>query len=164
MISWIRSGVVLRLMSMTFILALVAACSTPECDQYRVLLESDLDRSALEQWADEVAFRRELAASDYELGYLSGPGRHGALRDASGSSLPDALLNFTYWIPLELPEVRPLGGEKARPDAIFVGRKSFQGLVIARGALEDVIKTLQLPDKSVAKTKSERIGIVCYSD
>lgn len=139
------------------LLALVASCTPSDgCDEYRSLLGSSDARADLARWADEQIFARTFESQDFDtLGFV-GPGKGGAnfALELAGIQLPATLTGYT---------VRSVGPDRYRPDVIFLGKRRYQGLLIARGELEASLSRTTI-DRSRVEKLDGRFAMMCYAE
>lgn len=149
-----------------FILLVLTGCQSSACDPYREVLASESDVNSLTEWADATIFSRQLSRSEYVMGRLAGPGRNGAL--------PHEFVKFGYieemivskrnaWtslFPQSEIEIRPIGLEEL-PSAVFIGHRSFRGLIVSRRAFDSPDTSKFVPPDWL-DSQLNRVGVVCY--
>lgn len=146
-----------------FLMATLSGCASVECDQYRHLLSDDSARKEVVGWANENFFENEILSSDIIPGGLVGPGKWRVRPDGRLSSLPKSLNSIIGSIA-DLPlDVRLLGSDHLHPDAIFIGRKSFRGLLISKSGMQSTLKELEFSDRDIIASEN-RLAILCYQE
>ena len=144
----------------------LSGCLDGECTQYKKFTGDTPERRQLIAWADEKIFSAHLSATDRRVGDLNGPGRW-SIRPISGEPLmlPSALRSMRYWVDGPPPEIRILE-ESSKNDVvgIFLGRRSFQGLVVSKASIRELMPEISSrPNRDLIAT-GNRVAILCYSD
>lgn len=128
-----------------------------ECGEYRKILNDDVLRAQLLQWADGEIFSRTFEKKDFDevLGFV-GPGRHGAdlSIDRSGIKVPAWLDGYA---------IRSVGPNRFHPDVLFVARRRFQGIIITRDDFERSLSGTNI-DKSGVEERDGRLAMICGMD
>lgn len=126
-----------------------------ECDRYARIVESDVLREEVANWADALFRGHAAVQSDFTLGRLIGPGRNGAFsRKGIAAALPKGL---------DSVEVRPLGKDRVVPDGLFLGHANFRGLVIARISIEHLVENTEISNDAFVRVAA-RVGYICYNE
>lgn len=131
-------------------------CTSHECRYYKSVIADDEKARALEAWADEEVFNNTYTNEDYgsDLGIV-GPGRS-VFSGSSGVSVP-AFWNGPYGA---ISSVRVLGADLTRPEGVFLGERSFAGIVIARESLEEMLAKSKMTSEGLDGTNG-RIAAMC---
>lgn len=124
-----------------------------QCNAFRDYVDDSEKTREIVEWADQYIFSRTFSQSDITLGAAVGPGRLGALSlERTRIALPDPLRGY---------EIRPLGNNLAQPAGVFIGPRSFRGLIVSRGPLTEMLSAL----KYTGEPKDEamdRVIWTCY--
>jgi hypothetical protein len=128
-----------------------------DCGEYKKILNDNMQRAQLLQWADSEIFSRRFEKKDFEevLGFV-GPGRNGAdlSIDRSGIKVPAWLNGYA---------IRSVGPDKYHPNVVFVARRRYQGILITRGEFEESLKGTNI-DKSGPEERKGRLAMICAVD
>jgi hypothetical protein len=132
----------------------ISGCAGSECDNYEKLVSEREFNDSLLKWADQWIFSDRLDDEYFRMGSLSGPGRYGDSIDLAkiGASLPSGLQGA---------EVRALGQDRNFPEAVFIGFRRFQGIVIGRAELKITLNGEQI---ETAKYSRDRIAVFCSEE
>jgi hypothetical protein len=142
--------------ALSLLMLAASGCAHSECEELETLvLDQDFRRSMVD-WSDRWAFSAELDSDNFRMGNLSGPGRYGDSIDlgALGAILPEGM---------EGAEVRIISGERTRPDAIFVGYRRFQGIVVGREELQNSLVRSRV-DVNAIDGVGKRIAVLCSTE
>ncbi|MEJ1095808.1 hypothetical protein V9L00_04320 [Pseudoxanthomonas sp. CCNWLW206] len=131
----------------------LSGCKAVECGKYYRLASDGESYLAVREWADREVFGRSFTESDLRSGSLIGPGRR-AISRKIGMNLPEELVGS---------EVRILGQDWENPDAIFIGKVRFQGIVVTRNGMSESLAAVGLSPKLLDSAK-ERIAVMCYQE
>lgn len=120
----------------------ISGCALSKCQDFEELVDNSVANTELAEWADRWIFRDPLPKEVFMMGNLSGPGRYGNSINLErlGAVLPASLLGA---------EVRIVSNDRESPEAIFIGFRRFEGIVVGRDKL----------DRSLAGTRIDAIAI-----
>lgn len=136
-----------------------SGCSAAECQYYADAARDDVVARRLEGWADATVFPRRFASSDLVSdATLVGPGRR-SFSHTSGVAPPPFLRGPTNAIR----RVRPVGPDESLPAAIFIGERSFAGLIIARHAVTGDLASAGI-DATALVAVNGRVGVMCRNE
>lgn len=110
-------------------------------------------REEVAQWADSQLFARSFSGQDFVLGNLHGPGRMEAISLVRANIvLPEMLAGS---------EVRIIYFEDSGyPGAIFIGDRAYEGIIIARTKLGDVVESSEITADAFPDLEG-RVALVC---
>lgn len=131
----------------------LSACKEIECGKYYRFTSNDESYLAVRDWADREVFAQTYADGDLRSGSLLGPGKR-ALSRKIGMNLPEGLAGS---------EVRVLGSNWKYPDAIFIGKARFQGLIVTRRGMRESLADIGLSSELLDSTKG-RVAVMCYQE
>jgi hypothetical protein len=135
------------------------SCASYECRYYKSVIADDETARTLEAWADQEVFNGTYAYKDYHSDLsIVGPGRR-TFSNSSGVSVP-AFWNGPY---SAISSVRVLGADLTRPEGVFLGERSFAGIVIARESLEEMLAKSKMTSEGLDGTNG-RIAAMCRRD
>lgn len=151
------------LMMLCLLCVCISGCAQTSCAPYDRLAKSDSGRLEIVNWVDQMFFLRGLSDDDFGGGNLVGPGRVGVFRRAFyQESLPASLGQIEKIIgPIE---IRPMGADRKNPEAVFIGGKSFQGIVITRREFTDSFAILGFSVDENFRRMDHRMGVMCFVD
>ena len=137
----------------------LSGCQDSQCNRLKMIVENPKHSLELEKWADENFFSRRFEPSDFDSsGGLVGPGRRSVKRDI-GLEVPEAVFPTQDWIMT----MRPLGPNSDSPEGIFIGERSFLGILIARGSLSDLLQKTGM-SSDVSELTNGRVAVICGRD
>jgi hypothetical protein len=137
------------------VMSQLGACQWRECNELTKLVQSDKNVSTLEVWADSAVFDRTFERGDLGDTGLVGPGRYG-LRGDIGIIPPSQ--NFA--IP-ENWSIRLLGSDFRSPEGIFIGQRSYLGIIVARTDLRATLKSARI---QITDFENGRVAVMCGRD
>lgn len=142
-----------------------SGCRQLECGQYEAFVDDTPQHRELLQWADATIFATPLAARDLVPSFLAGPGSY-RIRSLAEKplQLPPALANFRHWLGGGPPEVQLMGEDKTLPAAIFIGKKSYRGVVVARADIGAAVGADKPGGKENIWKMRDRVAIICYRE
>jgi hypothetical protein len=134
-------------------LPLLTSCEKIECGQFDQALDDEKLSVQLLAWADTKFFHGAISADEMSEFGSVGPGRMKYQPSRADEPLPDFVKNL---------EIRLLGPQPLAPIGIFLGnpKSSFRGLIIANGAIDDVLRFERIPAIEVLK-KGQHMAIIC---
>jgi hypothetical protein len=140
-----------RLLCVAALFAFLTGCESFECGRYRGFVENNEKYNELVEWADSKIFARAIVAEDVAHFGLVGPGRRRLQGRGGRSYQPPSLIDV---------EIRLIGEDPYNPNAIFLGRSSFKGLIVSRGEVDAVIPLSSVqPDEVLSK--NGRAALIC---
>lgn len=141
-----------------------SGCVPADCESYRTSIEKENVRERIESIADTYIFSDSLAMADITSGGLVGPGEW-RLRNSTELAHDLEFLRPKEFISKGPSfQIRLLGDKIESPDAIFIGLKSYRGLIVGRGEIEKVIQDLKFRADRDIYYSSGRIAVICYDD
>ena len=143
----------------------LTACRSMECGHYEVFVEDSAEHRELVQWADATVFATPLSSRDLVPTFMAGPGKFRIRSIAEKPlSLPPALAEFKHWLGGGPPEIQLMGDDKTSPVAVFIGKKSYRGLVVARSDIGAAIGADKPgAEKDIWKV-GNRVAVLCYRE
>lgn len=141
---------------MFFVGWLLTGCKYIECGEYNRYVDDKEANEQLLRWADANVFNREFTDADLRVGSIVGPG--GRFKSIS---IERSDLHVPKWF--EDHELKVLGPDQYKPNVIFVGKRRYQGLIIARRTLEDSIAGTEVILDLLEK-RTERVAVICYQE
>lgn len=153
---------VMRKVGITLWLVLLSGCAGAECDRYAEVVASASEVHEIQAWSDSKIFSVRVRQDGLVSGGLVGPGKWRA-RASVVATLPTALFERHLLAGGPTLQVRLLGDDPSVPDAIFIGRKSFLGLIVARGQLSEAVKRLGISPQYISAT-NDRVAVLCFQD
>lgn len=140
-----------------------SGCGQVPCVPYDRIARSDSSRMEIISWADQMFFLRMLDDDDFGGGKLVGPGQAGVFRRSIyQESLPASLRKLEQL--LGSIEIRPMGMDRKNPEAIFIGIKSFQGIIITRRDFSDSFAIMGFSADGNFRIIDRRMGLMCFVD
>jgi len=123
------------------------------CSAWKRLLTDVKPREEVLKWADSQIFSRTFSQGDLTWGRLHGPGRMKAISlQRTGIELPNNISGA---------EVRIIYLDSdSVPGGVFIGHRSYQGVIIARATLADVAAASEITADAFPSEK-DRIALVC---
>lgn len=130
-----------------------SADDTNACATWKQLLADEKSKEEVLKWADSQIFSRAFSQRDLTLGRLHGPGRLEALSlQRTGIELPNSLSGA---------EVRVIYLDSdSVPGAIFIGHRSYKGVIIAKLTLAEVVAASEITADAFPD-QDGRIALVC---
>lgn len=136
------------------LLVLLGGCKAVDCGEYYPYSVSPGHRAEVVSWVDTHLMAQPLDPRVLWLGQMPGPGKRAVSLQTLGVMLPAGL---------EGAEVRILGPDPTRPAAVFIGRRRYQGVLIARESMPAALPALNLtPD--VLDAMNGRVAVMCYQE
>ena len=136
-----------------------SSCTTYECAHYKAVLKDKEEVRKREHWADINVFGKKYTMEDYEIDLsIVGPGRRVFNRE-SGVSIPD------FWNgPFhDISRVRALGDDLTQPEAVFLGERSFAGILIARSTIDEMLTKSKISAPGL-DGENGRVAAMCRRD
>lgn len=137
-----------------FSIFFLSSCKRIECGKYDRFISDGRDREKLLSWVDANIFDRTFRDDELRGGELIGPGRRfkSIFMERSNIVVPGWLSGY---------EVRILGPDQYKPDAVFIGARSFKGLVVTRGELLSSLQGTDVKPEWLDRIE-KRVATMCY--
>jgi hypothetical protein len=139
----------------TIVMCSLYSCNSISCEEYYDKFADEAFKKNIIEWSDSQIFGKKFDSTDFIIGRLIGPGDPRSTFSNSSKKIkfPESINGY---------EIRVMNNDKYNPEAIFFGKRNFQGFVVTRLPINSysdgrVVKIGKL-DK-----QDERIGVVCVS-
>lgn len=142
----------------------LCGCAEAECNQYRSAIEDEKLRQDILEWADGAFFEIAIKPDEIVSGGLIGPGDWRVRSREILARLPVGISSGSWFSEGRALEVRLLGENPLSPHAVFLGRKSYKGLVISKGEIISTLKELEFRIDRDVQAPSGRLAILCYQE
>lgn len=133
-----------------------------ECDHYLAISQDKQRMAVLKAWAEASVFQRSFDASDFvsPAGFV-GPGWRQFTHE-SGVIVP---AGYRDHLGSKL-SVRLLGVDSAAVDGVFLGARSYAGLVVARRSIDELLdrKLLVMGSHEMHGNQNDVIAVICRKD
>lgn len=133
------------------LVSFLSGCSSSDCLRYEKYVNHREDNAEITQWADKEIFQKKLGNEDLGTGFLAGPGK-GTIMGHGREALKK--------LGLGAEEVWWIGPDQHFPDGIFVGRSSYNGLIIAKRSIADLESASGYSLKD--DKQLNRVALICY--
>lgn len=146
-------------LSIIILIGALSGCQVYDCSRYKRIVSDSEKSRFLELWADKNVFSRTFAKNDLgsTLGIV-GPGRRQILRSA-GVEVPSQIVG-SYEVPLS---IRIIGTNSAEPHGIFLGNRSFLGILVARKDMHSLLLESKITLDALEITNG-RVAVICGRD
>jgi hypothetical protein len=136
---------------------LLDACAYYECSRFKKIASSRQELAIILDWADNKIFSRAFDRDDFSGSGIVGPGKY-SLRRSPEFYAPKAI-----FYDFESLSVRLLGQDESSPVGVFIGTRSFEGIVIAKMSLDDLQQRAKLTFDA-SQVFDKRVAVICRSD
>jgi len=153
-----------RVPAVAFLIVSLLGCAEIECNNYSYLLEHGELREELIIWANGSIFDLQLESKQVDSGGLVGPGVWRIFDARILRLVPDRASSGVWFSGNRPLEVRLLGDNPFSPEAVFLGRKAYQGIIISKSKFADTMVRLNFRVDRDVRAVSENIGILCYRE
>ncbi|MBL8297789.1 MAG: hypothetical protein JNN30_05505 [Rhodanobacteraceae bacterium] len=137
---------------------------SPNCSEYMKITSDAEKRTEILKWADESIFSANKDGMETGFSYLVGPGKE-RIKTVNGKAvvIPDAIVSVDSYFKKESPNVLLVEKKDGVPSVVFVGLKSFEGLLVSRGNMDDYFRRVG-ENKQWIPIMHDRIAVMCYSN
>jgi hypothetical protein len=134
-------------------------CQSYDCNRLKALVQNDGNSKQLSDWADNAIFSRTFSKQDIAaFDGIAGPGAF-AIRNGAIDAPPSVISSGGHGTL----NVRLLGPDITRPDGVFLGERSFLGILISRNDMAELLKKARM-SADAAEFTNGRISVICGRD
>lgn len=133
-----------------------SGCAFSKCRNFDILIESGSANTEILEWADRWIFSKPLPREAFMMGQLAGPGRY-------GNSINLNRLGVALPASLHGAEVRVISDNRELPEAIFVGYRRFEGIVVGKNVLERSLAGTRI-DAAAINGLGRRTAVMCAEE
>lgn len=129
---------------------LLSGCTEIDCGGLEGIVLNEKNNTEIVAWAEDNFFSHEIPGDQLASGGFVGPGRR---KIASALAPATPTTSFS--------EIRLIGKNAALPDAIFLAKGAYRGVLVSRhDDVEDILKSEGIISEEI-HARSQRLAAIC---